>query len=122
MFNSIDKWLSKFSPADRERSEQLIAAPREGLSRRGFLNGLTGGFIGISTGIIQPSRKILVAMPKAIPGRVVQNYFKFNIAKALLRPLAQPLYDTEKIFCTERGLEFEHGLELAFFKISEAKI
>lgn len=122
MFNSIEKWLSKFSPADRERSAQLIAAPREGLSRRGFLNGLTGGFIGISTGIIQPSRKILVAMPEAIPRLAVQNYFKFNIAKSILGPLARPLYDTEKIFCTERGLEFKHGPKLAFFKISEAKI
>lgn len=90
MFNLIDKWLKK-NPATE--NETLIDAPRAGLSRRGFITGLVGGFVGISTGIIQPSKKIVVA---AI-GMPNQYLLAINtpLDRAYLRPLQMPLYNTE---------------------------
>ncbi len=96
MFNLIDRWLKK-NPND----ERLITAPRAGLSRRGFLRGLTAGLIGVSTGIVVPSQKIVV------PGNCLAmlDYprefsilgFTISFDSMIGLKLQQPLYDTEKI-------------------------
>ncbi len=97
MFNLIDKWMSLFPDKKKEETIQLINAPRTGLSRRGFIGGVVAGVIGITTGIIEPPRTILVPGIE-LPGSFDTPYpMSMNdaLARAYLRPLSTPLYDTE---------------------------
>ncbi len=84
MFNLIDKWLKKTPEEEIDDTVAQINAKRA-MSRRGFISGLVGGFVGISTGVILPSKKILITMGE-MPG--------FN-DRAYLRPLQQPLFSSE---------------------------
>lgn len=90
MFHLIDKWLKTLKPEDMQPALGKITASRS-MSRRGFIAGLTAGLIGVSTGIITPSRKLLVAAPNYY----ISDLYKLTIAVAYLRPIQEPLYDAE---------------------------
>ncbi len=51
LFNLIDKWLKKTPEEKLDETVTQINAKRS-MSRRGFISGLVGGFVGVSTGII----------------------------------------------------------------------
>ncbi len=97
MFKLIDRWLSK-DASKADENIALINAPRTSMSRRGFITGLVGGVIGISTGIILPSKKIVIAAIQIpnnidIPNMHIQNYYKFNLARSAWKCVSAPIQE-----------------------------
>ncbi len=102
-------WIKKFFPQDEP--EPVTA----GISRRSFIRNMIGAGVGVATGIVAPPVKIFLP-----PQKVFSPYIHIPIgqipasglegilppAEAFLRPLQQPLYDTEIIPPSGQSLMF----------------